>query len=42
MLTRAQIYDTVEKDSYFYAQMVVNNLFNSVDILEQYPLIGKK
>jgi len=33
--------DYIEKDSYFYAQRVVNNLFDSVDILEQHPLAGK-
>ena len=33
--------DYIEKDSYFYAQRVVNNLFNSVDILEQHPYAGR-
>ena len=33
--------DYIEKDSYFYAQRVVNNLFNSVDILEQHPFAGR-
>ena len=33
--------DYIEKDSYFYAQRVVNALFNSVDILEQHPLAGR-
>ena len=33
--------DYIEKDSYFYAQRVVNSLFNSVDILEQHPLAGR-
>jgi len=33
--------DYIEKDSYFYAQRVVNNLFDSVDILEQHPLAGR-
>ena len=31
----------IEKDSYFYAQRVVNNLFDSVGILEQHPLAGR-
>ena len=34
--------DYIEKDSYFYAQKVVNYLFNSVDILEEHPLTGRK
>jgi len=34
--------DYIEKDSYFYAQRVVNYLFDSVDILEQNPLAGRK
>jgi len=29
-------------DSYFYAQRVVNYLFDSVDILEHNPLAGRK
>jgi addiction module RelE/StbE family toxin len=33
--------DYIEKDSYFYAQRVVSNLFSSVDILEQHPLAGR-
>ena len=33
--------DYIEKDSYFYAQRVVDSLFNSVDILEQHPLAGR-
>jgi len=33
--------DYIERDSYFYAQRVVNYLFNSVDILEQNPLAGR-
>jgi len=33
--------DYIEKDSYFYAQRVVNNLFESVGILEQHPLAGR-
>ena len=33
--------DYIEKDSYFYAQRVVNSLFISVDILEQHPLAGR-
>jgi len=32
----------IEKDSYFYAQRVVDNLFNAVDILEQNPFAGRK
>jgi len=34
--------DYIEKDSYFYAQRVVSSLFDSVDILEQHPLAGRK
>jgi len=34
--------DYIEKDSYFYAQRVVNYLFDSVIILEQNPLAGRK
>jgi len=34
--------DYIEKDSYFYAQRVVDNLFSSVDILEEHPLAGRK
>jgi plasmid stabilization system protein ParE len=33
--------DYIEKDSYVYAQMVVNALFDAVDILEQHPLSGR-
>jgi len=33
--------DYIERDSYFYAQIVVNSLFDSVDILEQHPLAGR-
>jgi len=33
--------DYIEKDSYFYAQRVVDSLFSSVDILEQHPLAGR-
>ena len=33
--------DYIEKDSHFYAQRMVNSLFNSVDILEQHPLAGR-
>ena len=34
--------DYIEKDSYFYAQRVVNYLFDSVSILEQNPRAGRK
>jgi len=33
--------DYIEIDSHFYAQRVVNQLFNSVDILENYPFSGR-
>ena len=33
--------DYIEKDSLFYAQRVVNQLFDSVDILENFPLSGR-
>jgi addiction module RelE/StbE family toxin len=33
--------DYIERDSYFYAQRVVDSLFDSVDILEQHPLAGR-
>ena len=33
--------DYIEKDSYYYAQIIVDSLFNSVDILEQHPLAGR-
>jgi plasmid stabilization system protein ParE len=33
--------DYIERDSYFYAQRVVNTLFCSVNILEQHPLAGR-
>jgi len=33
--------DYIENDSHFYAQRVVNQLFNSVDVLENFPLIGR-
>ena len=33
--------DYIERDSYFYAQRIVNYLFSSVDILEQHPLAGR-
>ena len=33
--------DYIERDSYFYAQRMVNSLFDSVDILEQHPLAGR-
>ena len=31
----------IEKDSFRYAEIVVNSLFDSVDILEQHPLAGR-
>jgi plasmid stabilization system protein ParE len=34
--------DYIENDSFIYAQKVVNNLFNSVDILVQNPHAGRK
>ena len=34
--------DYIEKDSYVYAQRVVDNLFSAVDILEQNPFAGRK
>ncbi|MGD9993349.1 MAG: type II toxin-antitoxin system RelE/ParE family toxin [Salinivirgaceae bacterium] len=33
--------DYIAKDSEKYAQITVNKLFDSVDILELYPLTGK-
>ena len=33
--------DYIETDSHFYAQRVVNQLFNSVDILEHFPYLGR-
>ena len=33
--------DYIEKDSYVYAERVVNSLFNAVDILKQHPLAGR-
>lgn len=33
--------DYIEKDSFQYAEIVVNYLFDSVDILEQNPLSGR-
>jgi addiction module RelE/StbE family toxin len=33
--------DYISKDSEKYAQLTVNRLFDSVDILEFYPLAGK-
>jgi plasmid stabilization system protein ParE len=33
--------DYIEQDSYFYAQRVVNYLFDAVNILEQHPLAGR-
>ena len=33
--------DYIEADSPFYAQKVVNHLFNPVDILEIHPLSGR-
>ena len=33
--------DYIERDSYVYAQITVNSLYNSVDILEQNPLAGR-
>lgn len=33
--------DYIAKDSEKYAQITVNELFNSVDILEYYPFSGK-
>ena len=34
--------DYIEKDSFIYAQRVVDSLFNAVDILGQHPLAGRK
>ena len=31
----------IEKDSFMYAEIVVNSLFNVVDILEKHPLAGR-
>ena len=33
--------DYIEKDSFRYAKIVVNSLFDSTEILEQHPLIGR-
>jgi len=33
--------DYIEKDSFQYAQIVVNFLFDATDILEQHPLSGR-
>ena len=33
--------DYIEKDSFRYAEIVVNSLFGAVDILEQYPQVGR-
>jgi plasmid stabilization system protein ParE len=33
--------DYIEKDSFRYAEIVVNGLFDSVDILELHPLTGR-
>ena len=33
--------DYIEKDSFKYAEIVVNYLFDSVEILEQHPLAGR-
>jgi len=33
--------DYIEKDSFRYAEIVVNSLFNATDILEQNPLAGR-
>jgi addiction module RelE/StbE family toxin len=33
--------DYIEQDSHFYAQRVVNYLFDAVNILERHPLAGR-
>jgi addiction module RelE/StbE family toxin len=33
--------DYIEKDSFRYAEIVVNSLFDSTEILEQHPLAGR-
>ena len=33
--------DYIEKDSHLYAQRVVNQLFNAVDILKKFPFAGR-
>ena len=33
--------DYIEKDSFRYAEIVVNSLFDSTEILERYPLVGR-
>ena len=33
--------DYIEKDSFRYAEIVVNSLFDSTDILEQHPFVGR-
>jgi len=33
--------DYIEKDSFQYAKIVVNSLFDSTEILEQHPLAGR-
>jgi len=33
--------DFIEQDSFFYAQRVVNYLFDSINILEQHPRAGR-
>lgn len=35
------IADYIEKDSYRYASLVVERLFSTVDVLEQFPLSGR-
>ena len=33
--------DYMEKDSFHYAEIVVNSLFDSTEILERHPLVGR-
>jgi len=33
--------DYIEKDSFQYAKIVVNSLFDSTEILEHHPLAGR-
>lgn len=36
------IYDFIARDSSYYAQLTVENIISSIDLLERFPLMGRQ
>lgn len=36
------IYDFIARDSSYYAQLTVENIIGSIDLLERFPLMGRQ